>query len=59
MKSNDATSENMRRSARLGALGVAAAMLSGCTGTVTVAGNVASMLVVLVLLWSTITMNRG
>jgi hypothetical protein len=33
--------------------------LSGCTGTVTVAGNMASMLVVLILLWSTITMNRG
>jgi len=33
--------------------------LTGCTGAVTVAGNVLSMVVVLVLLWSTVTMDRG
>ncbi len=33
--------------------------LTGCTGAVTLAGNMLSMVVVLVLLWSTVTMNRG
>lgn len=33
--------------------------LTGCTGAVTVAGNMLSMVVVLVLLWSTVTMDRG
>ena len=39
-------------------MAVIAMTTTGCTGTVTVAGNVASMVVVLVLLWSTITMER-
>lgn len=59
MNSNDETSSGMSVGGiTLGALALGAT-LSGCTGTVTVAGNVASMVVVLILLWSTVTMDRG